>query len=242
MYHLLRADGHKWNHKRIYRIYLMMGLNLRRKRKRRVPARVKAPHILPINCNVTWSMDFMYDTLASGRSFRTFNVIDDHNRESLLITIDFSLSSSRIIRELDRLIEWRGAPEVIRVDNGPEFTSARFEAWARKNTIKILFIQPGKPTQNSLIERFNGSFRRELLNAHLFYTIDQVREESQLWQYNYNHNRPHHSLNNQTPIQFVKNRGEASFPSVQFDYHLLKKSIFMNVSVFRDPYTTIPPK
>ena len=138
-------------------------------------------------------MDFMYDTLASGRSFRTFNVIDDHNRESLLITIDFSLSSSRIIRELDRLIEWRGAPEVIRVDNGPEFTSARFEAWARKNNIKILIIQPGKATQNSLIERFNGSFRRELLNAHLFYTIDQVREESQLWQYNYNHNKPHHS-------------------------------------------------
>lgn len=113
MYHLLRADGHKWNHKRIYRIYLMMGLNLRRKRKRRVPARVKAPHILTITCNVTWSMDFMYDTLASGRSLRSFNVIDDHNRESLLITIDFSLSSSLIIRELDRLIEWRGAPEVI---------------------------------------------------------------------------------------------------------------------------------
>ena len=105
MYHLLRADGHMWNHKRVYRVYLMMGLNLRRKQKRRVPARTKAPHILPINCNVTWSMDFMYDTLASGRSFRTFNVIDDHNRESLLITVDFSLSSSRIIRELDRLIE-----------------------------------------------------------------------------------------------------------------------------------------
>jgi putative transposase len=230
MYHLLRADGHMWNHKRVYRVYLMMGLNLRRKRKRRVPARIKAPHILPINCNVTWSMDFMYDTLASGRSFRTFNVIDDHNRESLLITIDFSLSSTRIIRELDRLIEWRGTPEVIRVDNGPEFTSARFEAWARKNNIKILFIQPGKPTQNTLIERFNGSLRRELLNAHLFYTIDQVREESQLWQYNYNHLRPHHSLNNQTPIQFVKNRGEASLPSAQFDYHLLEKSIFTNVS------------
>jgi putative transposase len=230
MYHLLRADGHMWNHKRVYRVYLMMGLNLRRKRKRRVPARIKAPHILPINCNVTWSMDFMYDTLASGRSFRTFNVIDDHNRESLLITIDFSLSSTRIIRELDRLIEWRGVPEVIRVDNGPEFTSARFEAWARKNNIKILFIQPGKPTQNTLIERFNGSLRRELLNAHLFYTIDQVREESQLWQYNYNHLRPHHSLNNQTPIQFVKNRREASFPSAQFDYHLLEKSIFTNVS------------
>ena len=92
-------------------------------------------------------------------------------------------------------------------------------------------MQPGKPTPNSLIERFNGSFRRELLKAHLFYTIDQISEESQLGQYNYNHNKPHHSLNNQTPKQFVKSRGKASFPSIQFDYHLLEKSLFMNVSI-----------
>ena len=142
-------------------------------------AHVKAPYILPINCNVMWSMDFMYNTLASGINFRTFNVIDDQDRESLRISIDFSISSPRIITELDRLIEWRGAPEVVRVENGPEFTSARFEAWARKNNIKILFIQPGKPTENGFIERFNGSFRRKLLNIHLFYTIDQVREDSQ---------------------------------------------------------------
>jgi putative transposase len=149
-------------------------------------------------------MDFMYDTLASGRSFRTFNVIDDHNRESLLITIDFSLSSTRIIRELDRLIEWRGVPEVIRVDNGPEFTSARFEAWARKNNIKILFIQPGKPTQNAFVESLNGKFRNECLNQHWFRTMDEARYEIDLWREHYNHVRPHSSLNYMSPVEYAK--------------------------------------
>lgn len=142
MFHLLRANGHTWNHKCVYRVYVMIGLNIRRRRKRRLPARVKTPHILPVDCNVTWSADFMHDTMINGKSFRTFNVIDDHNREALMVTIDTSLSSRRIIRELDRLVEWRGAPEVLRVDNGPEFTSAVFEAWARKNKIKFVSFSP----------------------------------------------------------------------------------------------------
>lgn len=230
MYHLLRADGHAWNHKRVYRVYVMMGLNIRRKRKRRLPARVKTPHIIPIAPNITWSMDFMHDSLISGKSFRTFNVIDDHNREALMITIDTSLSARRITRELDRLIEWRGTPEVVRMDNGPEFTSAVFEAWARKHKIKLCFIQPGKPTQNSLIERFNGNYRKEVLNANLFTDLNQVRDKSQEWIWIYNNRRPHEALGNKPPIQFVRERGKVNLPSALKDEYLTEETIFNTAS------------
>ena len=231
MFHLLRNQGKKWNHKRVYRVYVMMGLNIRRKRKRRLPARVKAPHILPIECNVTWSADFMQDSLSNGMKFRTFNVIDDHNREALMINVDTSLNSRRITRELDRLIEWRGAPELIRVDNGPEFTSSVFESWARKNKIKICFIQPGKPTQNSFVERFNGIFRREVLNANLFMRLNDVREKAQDWIWVYNNVRPHESLLNKSPIEFVRKRRNGVIPSLLIDKELKKNTIFNTVSV-----------
>ena len=163
MYCVLKGiDG---NHKRVYRVYVMMGLNMSRKRKRRLPARVKTPHILPIQSNIIWRAHFMQDSPNNGRPFSTFNVIDDHNREALIITIDTSLRAERITRELDRLIEWRGTPEIIRVDNGLEFSSAVFKVWTRNHKIKLCFIQLGKPTQNTLVERFNGSYRKELLNC-----------------------------------------------------------------------------
>jgi putative transposase len=229
MYHVLRSKGHWWNHKRVKRVYVMMGLNIRRKRKRRLPARVKTPHIIPIQGNITWSADFMHDSLINGKTFRTFNVIDDHNREALMINVDTSLSSHRIVRELDRLIEWRGAPEVIRVDNGPEFTSATFEAWARKHRIKICFIQPGKPTQNSLIERFNGTYRKEVLNAHLFSNLNEVRDKTQEWIWVYNNTRPHESLNNKPPVEFRGNRS-LNIPTYLIDKQIIRKTIFTTAS------------
>ncbi len=230
MFHTLRSEGYKWNHKRVYRVYVLMGLNMRRKRKRRLPTRVKTPHILPIECNITWSMDFMHDSLINGKTYRTLNVIDDHNREALMITIDTTLGSRRVTRELDRLFEWRGKPEVIRIDNGPEFTSAVFESWARKNQIKLCFIQPGKPTQNSLIERFNGTYRKEVLNAHLFTDLDQVRDITQQWIWNYNNQRPHEALGNQSPLNFIKSRRKNNYPSLVIDNHLRKETIFTNAS------------
>ena len=208
----------------------MMGLNIRRKRKRRLPARVKVPHILPISSNITWSADFMHDSLITGRQFRTFNVIDDHNREVLMITIDTSLSARRITKELDKLIEWRGTPEVLRVDNGPEFTSVVFESWARRHKIKLCFIQPGKPTQNSLIERLNGIYRKELLNAHLFSDLDEVRDQTQRWIWNYNNVRPHESLGNKPPVLFNKQRG-MNTPSLIVDMQLEEEFIFTTASV-----------
>lgn len=135
-----------------------MRLNLRRKYKKRLPARVMEPLVRPEQPNATWSMDFMHDTLSNGVNFRSLNIIDDFNREALSITMDTSLSSKRVIRELDQLIGWRGAPQKIRVDNGPEFIADAMKDWAKKRRIEILFIQPGKPYQNGYMERFQPKF------------------------------------------------------------------------------------
>src|SRR5690606_11980549 len=155
MCHLLRRLQFKDNHKRVYRIYTEMKLNLRRKHKKRLPSRILNPLVQPLHHNLTWSMDFMHDGLFQGKTFRSFNVIDDFNREVLTIAIDTSLTSERVIRELDKLIEWRGKPNSLRVDNGPEFISQSLSDWAAKHGIKIVFIQKGKPHQNGYIERFN---------------------------------------------------------------------------------------
>ncbi len=145
----------------------------------------------------------MSDSLQSSRSFRILNVIDDYNREALAVVSDISLSSPRIVRELERLIEWRGAPEAIRVDNGPEFTSHKFVEWCEGHKIEIRYIQPGKPTQNSFIKRFNRSYRTEVLNIWMFDSLDQVRAMSAEWQCKYNAERPHKSLEKLTPLEFL---------------------------------------
>jgi putative transposase len=202
-YKRLRSDGITCNHKRLYRIYTMLRLNIRRRKKRRIPARVKEALAVPQDINQTWSMDFMTDSLVSGRRFRILNVIDDYNRESLAVEIDTSLPSLRVVRVLDRLIEGRGKPKVIRVDNGPEFTSEMMKTWCEERKIELLFIQPVKPTQNGFIERLNGSMRRELLNAYLFYSLDEVRHMAEEWRYDYNHERPHEALGLVPPVEYA---------------------------------------
>lgn len=146
MYHRLRMMRFRWNHKRVYRIYTMMRLNLRNKRKKRLPARVKAPLLRPIAPNVTWSLDFMHDSLASGKTIRTLNIIDDFNREALSISIDTSLTARRVIRELNKLVEWRGKPDKVRSDNGPELISTAIAEWGKDVGVDWEYIQPGKPT------------------------------------------------------------------------------------------------
>ena len=211
MFRMLRTEGHLWNHKRVYRVYKQMRLNVNRKRKRRIPQRVKGPLTLPIDKNIVWSMDFMQDSLSYGKTFRVLNVIDDFNREALWNVVDVSIASRRLIRELDRLITFRGKPDTIRVDNGPEFTSANFQIWCKSNRIRIKYIQPGKPVQNSLVERFNRSYRQEVLNAYLFDSLSQVRILSEQWMEHYNETRPHEALQNLTPKQFLNKYGKASF-------------------------------
>ena len=201
MYHRLRNLGFRWNHKRVYRVYTQMRLNLRTKRKKRLPARVKVPLLSLIKPNITWSLDFMHDTLSTGKSVRSFNVIDDFNREVLAIAIDKSLPSARVIRELDQLIDWRGKPEKIRSDNGPEFISSNIEEWCLKNSIIWEYIQPGKPTQNSLIERFNRTFRQDILDRYMFDNLADFRKYVQDWMWMYNNERPHSALGHLTPTR-----------------------------------------
>jgi putative transposase len=147
-------------------------------------------------------MDFMCDTMVDGRKFRTFNVIDDCTREALAIEIDTSIASKRVIRVLQRLTTERGKPTAIRVDNGPEFTAAEFTSWCQQQGITIQYIQPGRPMQNGFVERFNGSYRKEILDAYLFFELEEVRQLTAAWIEEYNHRRPHEGLNNATPAEW----------------------------------------
>jgi putative transposase len=201
MFYRMRRNN-TWNHKRVHRIYKLMKLNICRKAKKRLPARVKQPLVVPQGANITWSMDFMSDALVSTRKFRVLNILDDFNREVLAVEIDFSVPAIRIIRVLNNLIEWRGKPKAIRVDNGPEFVSHALTLWCEDNQITLQYIQPGKPTQNAYVERFNRSFRRGVLDAYLFETLDQVREISTDWILDYNTDRPHEGLGNRSPMDF----------------------------------------
>jgi putative transposase len=200
----LRRAGHRYNHKKVYRVYKLLRLNKRRKGKRRLPARVKQPLQQQSSPNASWSMDFMSDAMVGSRKFRTFNVMDDCSREVLAIEIDTSLSSRRILRVLEKIIDQRGKPASIRTDNGPEFTSAVFEQWCSERRIKIQYIQPGKPMQNGYIERFNRLYREAVLDAYLFFDLDQVRQLTVEWMEEYNQRRPHESLNNLTPEEWSK--------------------------------------
>ena len=210
---LLRKAGHPWNHKKVWRVYCAMKLNVRRRFKRRY--RPEAPETLlqPIRPNQAWSADFMSDALYDGRAFRTFNVIDDFNREGLHIEVDVSLSVERILRVLDQLITVRGRPERIPVDHGPEFTSARFQAWCQANGVQLEFIQPGRPSQNAFVERFNGSYRDGVLDAWAFTDLGHVREETERGLGEYNTIRPHESLGDVSPVEFLTDRGHADFSS-----------------------------
>lgn len=201
-YYRLRRKGFSCNHKRLYRVYTLMKLNVRRKARRRIPQRIKQPLQVPQAANQGWSMDFMCDSLVDGRRFRLLNIIDDFNRESLAIEVDTSLPAMRVIRVLERLIEYRGKPQSIRVDNGPEFISDRLQLWCDERQIELQFIQPGKPMQNGFIERNNGSLRKELLDAYLFYTLNEVRIMAEEWQRDYNLERPHESLGNVPAVFF----------------------------------------
>jgi putative transposase len=204
----IRNDGLIWNHKRVKRVYTLLGLNKRRKRKRRLPARVKEPLIQPEDINKTWSMDFMSDALVSGRKVRLLNVLDDFNREVLAIEADTSIPGEGVCRILDQVIDWRGKPEEIRVDNGPEFISWAFANYCEQKGIRIKYIQPGKPVQNAYIERFNRTLREDILDAYLFEDLQQLRILLEKWMEDYNNNYPHQSLSGKSPRSFAVNSGK----------------------------------
>jgi putative transposase len=203
IFETLKRNGEKYNHKKVYRIYKEENLAVRRK-KRKPRIKRMSTLILASSPNEIWTMDFVSDSLANGRKIRTLNILDIVTRESLSIEVDFSLPARRVIRVLDRLIETRGIPKSIKIDNGTEFTSKVFIEWANKNNIKLLYIQPGKPTQNCHIESFNGKFRDECLNENLFLSLNHAKQLIEDWRLYYNTERIHSSLKYMTPEAYAK--------------------------------------
>jgi putative transposase len=199
--YLRNVKGFRWNHKRVYRIYRDLELNLRIKPRKRLVREKPEALAVPAAINQIWSMDFMHDTLEDGRSYRLFNVIDDFNREGLGIEVDFSLPAARVIRTLEHIIEWRGAPAAIRCDNGPEYVSSTLTRWAEQRGIRIDYIQPGKPQQNAYIERYNRTVRYDWLGQFLFASITEVQDFATRWLWTYNHERPNMGLGGITPKQ-----------------------------------------
>ena len=193
--------GYGWNHKRVYRIYRELELNLRIKPKKRLIREKPEPLSVPDAINECWSMDFMHDQLEDGRSFRLFNVIDDFNREGLVIDVDFALPAERVKRSLNQLIEWRGKPKQIRSDNGPEYISKVMSDWAKEQEIELLFIQPGNPQQNAYVERYNRTVRYDWLARIMFSDISEVQEYATKWLWHYNHERPNMGIGGITPTQ-----------------------------------------
>ena len=199
-YGRIHNQGLLVNHKKLHRIYKIKGLALRRKVKKRLPQRIKEALVQPREMNETWSIDFVSDVLSNGQKFRSFNVIDDCNREVLFIESDYSLKSSRVIWVLNHLIHRVGKPKKIRMDNGPEFIAGIAKRWGQLQEIEFKYIQPGKPTQNAYIERFNKSYREGVLDSYLFDDLEEVRTINEQWVHDYNHFRPHDALGGLSPM------------------------------------------
>ena len=200
---LLRREGWAVNWKRVYRVYRQEHLQVGKRPRKRGVSLQRLPLAVPSGPNERWSMDFMMDSLATGRRFRTLNVVDDYTRECVRIEVDTSLGGARVARVLEELWRQRGGPRVIVVDHGPEFTSQALDRWAYRRGVKLHFIAPGKPEQNAYVESFNGKFRDECLNEHWFADLEEARDEIEAWRQDYNQQRPHSALGYRTPEEFA---------------------------------------
>ncbi len=214
-YGRLRAQGYTWNRKRVYRVYKLLKLEIRRKPKKRLPSRNPKPLEAPLSPNKSWSMDFMSDALDNGRRIRVLNIIDDFNRAALWVDAQYSYPSEFVIRALECLEVDRGLPTQIRVDNGPEFISNNLSTYCGSKGIKLVFIKPGTPTQNAYVERFNRTYREDVLDAYLFSSLREVNDISEKWKDDYNQNHPHSSLGGKSPNKFYElHTATAGYPAV----------------------------
>ncbi|GKQ27837.1 transposase [Klebsiella michiganensis] len=203
IWQLLRREGLCVNHKRVYRIYQLNGLSVKRRRRRKGLATERLPLLRPMAPNLTWSMDFVMDALATGRRIKCLTCVDDFTKECLTVTVAFGISGVQVTRILDSIALFRGYPATIRTDQGPEFTCRALDQWAFEHGVELRLIQPGKPTQNGFIESFNGRFRDECLNEHWFSDIVHARKIINDWRLDYNECRPHSALNYLTPAEFA---------------------------------------
>lgn len=206
IYTLLRREGWKDNHKRVYRVYKEEGLNLRSKRPRRSrAAATRLDRIDGLQLYQCWSMDFVSDALFDGRKFRTLTVVDNYSRECLAISVGQSLKGTDVVQALEYLKHEKGVvPQRLQTDNGSEFISKEVDRWAYENKVTMDYSRPGKPTDNPFVESFNGSFRDECLNAHWFLSLEDAKEKIEAWRVEYNEFRPHSSLDNLTPAEFIE--------------------------------------
>ena len=193
-----------WNHKKVYRVYKENELQLKHRKRQRIEVAERKPMSTASRPNEVWSIDFMSDGLTNGRKFRTFNVLDDFNRECLTVEVDTSLPSIRIIRSLEVIGSECGYPKYLRSDNGPEFISRSFRKFCCTHRIRHRRIEPGKPQQNSYIERFNRSYREDILDMYAFSNLRQVRELTSEWLIEYNYDRGHDSLNGKSPVEYAR--------------------------------------
>jgi putative transposase len=208
VYVMLRREGWTVNHKRVARIYREEQLQVRRKRRRKMFSGVRVPLPVPQGPNQKWSMDFVMDVTSGGRRIRVLTIVDDFTRECLAVEVDTSLSGLRVARVLDRLGEFRGRPQGITVDNGPEFAGRALDTWAYRNKVRLDFIRPGKPVENAYIESFNGRIRDECLNMNEFGSLREAQDVIEAWREDYNGHRPHGSLGQLTPTEFALQAAE----------------------------------
>jgi putative transposase len=197
---MLKREGLVINRKRTYRIYSLLGMQVRTKQRKKL-IRPRIPMALPTRPNERWSLDFVHDQLGNGRRIRVLNIVDDYSRACVGQLVDTSISGVRVARYLDELAEKRAMPKGIVLDNGPELTSKAMFFWSQRTRIKLNFIQPAKPTQNAFVESFNGRFRDGCLNQHWFKSLDEARRIIKGWRHHYNHDRPHSSLGYRSPIE-----------------------------------------
>lgn len=201
---LLRRDGIEANHKRVYRLYREANLAVKQRKRRKGVAVPREPLSLPARRNEVWSMDFVMDSLASGRRLKVLTIVDDCTKEAIDLVVDFGISGHYVTRVLDQAARFRGYPAAIRTDQGPEFTGKALDEWAYRHGVQLKLIQPGKPTQNAYIESFNGKFRDECLNEHWFQSLTHARAIIQAWRQDYNEQRPHSMLDYRTPAEVAE--------------------------------------
>jgi len=201
---MLKREGLVINHKKTEKLYREEGLALRRKRKRKGAAGIRVVMAPPQRVNERWSMDFVTDNTVTNRRFRALTIVDDYSRECPAIEVDTSLGGRRVVSVLDRLSETRGLPEVITIDNGPEFAGKALDEWAYRKGVRLNFIRPGKPIENAFVESFNGRFRDECLNTNWFLSVKHAREVIEEWCRDYNEVRPHSSLKGNTPREYAE--------------------------------------
>jgi putative transposase len=204
IYLKLRQAGELVNHKRVERLYTLEKLQVRRRRRKKIPVGERQPLVRPGAANEVWSMDFMFDRIASGRTIKCLVIVDDATHESVAIVAEHSMGGDHLIRVLDQICTQRGRPSVIRTDNGPEFCGKAMLTWAHRNGITLRLIEPGKPNQNAYVESFNGRLRDECLNEHWFTSLEHARAEIERWRREYNEERPKKSLGGLTPAQYAK--------------------------------------